>query len=112
MTSERFLWPEAPDAREAVRLELVSLAAEVVTLSQRIGETLRGLSGPQAHALHDQRMSLAERASSVLHPQNRFEDITIEALRSAAVVVRDDQRAMSKVREDAEAFALAARRRG
>lgn len=111
MSSERFLWPEAPDAREAVRLDLVSLAAEVVTLSQRIGETLRGLSGPQADALHDLRMSLSERASSVLHPQNRFEDITIDALRSAAAILREDQRAMSKLREDAEAFAVAARSR-
>lgn len=102
MSLDFLLWREEPDERELLRLDLVGLASEVVTLSSRITDALGDANGPEAASLAALRQSLSQRALSVLAPQTQFDGISRDALRAALGILREDQRRMQELRRDVE----------
>ena len=93
-------WRDTVDERELLRLDLVGLAAEVATLSTRIDEELLDMFSPEAPRLHALRRALSDRALSVLAPHMSFDQMSMDAMRSAVAVLQDDQRQMLELRAE------------
>jgi hypothetical protein len=93
---------EQPDERELARLDLVGLACEVVTLAERIAESVRDSADPRAAESAARREALCQRSLQLLAPETDFGAFSDAALEQALDQLRQDQHDMLVLRGEVE----------
>lgn len=86
------------DLREELRLQVVGVACELVTLQALVEEDARD-GVDSAQALASQARELAAKARAVLSPSTNFGALSEAVLRAAVAVLSDNVVSMRQIRE-------------